>query len=351
MRATVARNHELVVDDVDDPVPGPGDALVAVRACGICGSDLHTLRHAHHMVELSAATGIDGGFDPSADYVMGHEYSAEVLELGPETDGAPVGPGDLVVSLPYLLTATGAEPLGFSNRVPGAYAERMLLTAAMCLPVPNGLDHRRAALTEPLAVGLHSVNKVGIQPGDAALVVGCGPIGLAIVVWLAARGIELIVATDFSPRRRELAAQLGAHVVVDPRVQPGVDAWREVDGLRPLVVFEAVGTPGMLDRVMFDAPSHARVVVAGVCMEPDTIRPLIGIVKEINLQFVFGYDPAEFADTLRAIADGEIDVAPMMTGTVGLDGVADAFRVLADPDRHVKILVEPGAPATITALP
>jgi threonine dehydrogenase-like Zn-dependent dehydrogenase len=133
-------------------------------------------------------------------------------------------------------------------------------------------------------------------------------------------------------------------------VQPGVDAWREVDGLRPLVVFEAVGTPGMLDRVMFDAPSHARIVVAGVCMEPDTIRPLIGIVKEINLQFVFGYDPAEFADTLRAIADGEIDVAPMMTGTVGLDGVADAFRVLADPERHVKILVEPGAPATITPL-
>jgi threonine dehydrogenase-like Zn-dependent dehydrogenase len=200
-------------------------------------------------------------------------------------------------------------------------------------------------------VGLHSVNKAGIQPGDAALVVGCGPIGLAIVVWLAARGIEPIVAVDFSPRRRELAAQLGAHVVVDPRVQPGVEAWRAMDGLRPLVIFEAVGTPGMLDRVMFEAPSHARVVVAGVCMEPDTIRPLIGIVKEINLQFVFGYDPTEFADTLRAIAEGEIDVAPMMTGTVGLDGVADAFRVLADPEQHVKLLVEPGAPATITALP
>ena len=340
----------MVAVDVPEPVPGDGHALVAVKACGICGSDLHTLRHAHQMLDVVAAIGTGAGFDPERDYVMGHEYVAEVLDLGPATDGVAIAPGDLVVSIPVLIAGMEVVPIGFSNDYPGAYAERMLLTAGACIPVPNGLDHRRAALTEPMAVGLHAVNKSGIKPGDAALVVGCGPIGLAMVVWLAARGIEPIVASDLSSRRRALAAELGAHVVVDPREEPIFDAWRRVDGMRSVVVYEAVGMPGVLDNVIFDAPPQARVLIAGVCMEPDTIRPLIGIVKEINLQFAFGYEPVEFAETLQAIAEGTIDVAPLITGAVGIDGVADAFDTLADPEGHVKILVEPGAPTELTPL-
>ncbi|HEX6313139.1 MAG TPA: zinc-binding dehydrogenase [Acidimicrobiia bacterium] len=350
MRAAIARAGTLVVDEVAEPEPGDGHALVAVRACGICGSDLHTLRHAHRMVDVAEATGMGGAFDPDADFVMGHEYVAEVLELGPATDGVAVRPGDLVVSIPFLIAGADLVPLGFSNDYPGAYAERMLLTAGACLPVPNGLDARRAALTEPMAVGLHAVNKSGIERGCAAAVVGCGPIGLAIVAWLGARGIEPIVASDLSRRRRALAVELGAHVVVDPRDEPVFEAWRRVDGMRSLVVYEAVGVPGVLDEVIFAAPSQARVLVAGVCMEPDTVRPLIAVVKEINLQFAFGYDPAEFADTLRAIAEGEIDVTPFLTGSVGLDGVAAAFDALADPEGHVKILVEPGTPPGVTPL-
>jgi threonine dehydrogenase-like Zn-dependent dehydrogenase len=350
MRAAVARAGRMVAVDVPEPEPGDGHALVTVKACGICGSDLHTLRHAHKMLDVVAATGTGDGFDPDRDYVMGHEYVAEVLDLGPATDGVAIAPGDLVVSIPVLIAGAELVPIGFSNDYPGAYAERMLLTAGACIPVPNGLDHRRAALTEPMAVGMHAVNKSGIKPGDAALVVGCGPIGLAIVAWLAAQGIEPIVASDLSPRRRALAEEVGAHVVVDPREEPIFEAWRRVDGMRSVVVFEAVGVPGILDDVIFDAPPQARVLIAGVCMEPDTIRPLIGIVKEINLQFAFGYEPVEFAETLRAIAEGTIDVAPLITGTVGIDGVADAFDTLGDPEGHVKILVEPGAPAGITPL-
>jgi len=350
MRAAVARAGRMVAADLPEPEPGDGHALVAVKACGICGSDLHTLRHAHHMLDVAEATGVGGAFDPELDYVMGHEYVAEVLELGPATDGVAIASGDLVVSIPVLIAGMELVPIGFSNDFAGGYAERMLLTAGACIPVPNGLDHRRAALTEPMAVGLHSVNKSGIKPGDAALVVGCGPIGLAIVVWLAAQGIEPIVASELSPRRRTLAAELGAHVVVDPREEPIFDAWRRVDGMRSVVVYEAVGVPGILDTVIFDAPSQARVLIAGVCMEPDTIRPLIGVVKEINLQFAFGYDPVEFAETLRAIAEGAIDVAPLITGRVGIDGVADAFDALADPEAHVKVLVEPDAPADLTPL-
>jgi threonine dehydrogenase-like Zn-dependent dehydrogenase len=346
MRAAVARAHEIVVDDMPDPVPLEGDVLVAVRACGICGSDLHTLEHAEHLVDVGAAIGADVRFDPSSDYVLGHEWCAEVLELGPGTD-APIAPGDLVVSVPYLVRGANLLPLGFVNDAPGGFAERMLLTGMLCLHVPNGLDHRRAALTEPMAVALHAVHRAAMQPGDAAVVIGCGPIGLALVAWLRARGAEVVVAADLSPVRRALALELGADVVVDPREEPVVDAWRRVDGQRPLVVFEAVGVPGMLDAAIFAAPTGSRVVVAGVCMEPDTIRPLIAIVKELDVRFVYAYSQEEFAETLRAIAEGELDVAPLVSGTVGLDGVATAFDELRAADHHVKVLVEPGGPADI----
>ena len=198
-----------------------------------------------------------------------------------------------------------------------------------------------------MAVALHAVNRATMQPGDTAVVIGCGPIGLALVSWLVARGVGLIVASDLSARRRAVAADLGAHVVVDPADEPVVDAWRRVDGLSPLVVFEAVGVPGMLDQAIFAAPTGSRIVVAGVCMQPDTIRPLIAIVKELDLRFVYAYTETEFSDTLRSLAEGVIDVSPLVSGTVGLEGVAGAFEVLRAADHHVKVLVEPGGPASI----
>jgi 2-desacetyl-2-hydroxyethyl bacteriochlorophyllide A dehydrogenase len=264
---------------------------------------------------------------------MGHEFSAEILEAGPDTD-APK-PGTVVTSIPVLLSATGFEPIIYSNTMIGGYADRMLLSAPLLLPVPNGLDPRYAALTEPMAVGLHAVNKSAIQPGEVALVLGCGPIGIAIIAALRHRGVENIVASDFSPKRRNLAETMGAHAVVDPA------QGSPFDSTKPAVVFEAVGVPGIINDVMRRAPMGSRLVVAGVCMEPDTVLPFFGTAKEISVQFVFAYDPQEFADTLRAIAEGDIDVAPVITGEVGLDGVGAAFDELAHPDAHCKILVTP----------
>jgi threonine dehydrogenase-like Zn-dependent dehydrogenase len=112
-------------------------------------------------------------------------------------------------------------------------------------------------------------------------------------------------------------------------------------GGRQLVVFEAVGVRGIIDGALREAPSRTRIVVVGVCMERDTITPFFGIGKELTVQFALGYDPMEFAASLRSIAEGEIDVAPMITGRVGLDAVPDAFRSLANPEQHCKILVVP----------
>jgi threonine dehydrogenase-like Zn-dependent dehydrogenase len=111
------------------------------------------------------------------------------------------------------------------------------------------------------------------------------------------------------------------------------------------VVFECVGVPGVIEEIISSAPIYSRVVVVGVCMEPDRFRPAMAINKEIDLRFVLGYTPLEFRDALHLLADGKVDGAPMITGTVGLDGVAAAFDALADPEVHAKILVDPKSDA------
>jgi threonine dehydrogenase-like Zn-dependent dehydrogenase len=346
MRAAVARDGVLRIDDVEDPKPGAGEALVAVKACGICGSDLHALVYADELVTSAQEIGGPLLFDPSRDYIMGHEFTGEVVELGPNTDGAPVQPGDLVTSLPIALTATGMEPVGaYSNNYNGAYAELMRLTAGMCLKVPNGLDHRRAALTEPMAVGRHAVARAGMKPGEAAVVLGAGPVGLAVVAELRRSNIETIIVSDYSPRRREVALAMGATFAVDPAQEQPMDAWQREDGRRQPVVFDAIGVPGTLETALRAAPAGGRVCIVGSCMQQDTLRPVLAQAKQLTVLFSFAYDPFEFADTLRAIAEAEVDVAPMITGTCGIEGVPAAFEALGHPDDHVKILVEPGGPA------
>ena len=282
---------------------------------------------------MSNGVGAGMTVDLGRDVFMGHEFSAEILEAGPDTDTYPAG--TLITSIPLLISGNNVEPIVYSNQTPGGYAERMLLSVPLLLRIPNGLDPRHAALTEPMAVGLHAVNKSGVQPGEAALVLGCGPIGIAVVAALRASGVENIVAADFSPKRRELATTMGAHQALDPAQGSPFDT------VTPAVVFEAVGVPGIIDDVMRRAGHGTRLVVVGVCMQSDTVHPFFAIAKEINVQFVLAYAPNEFADSLRAIAEGGIDVTPIITGDVGLEEVGAAFDDLADPERHCKILVTP----------
>ncbi len=350
MRAAVLRGGAVVVrDDAPEPEPASGQVLVQVEACGICGSDLHFAKHGATMLELGETMGGTPDFgamgppktDLGRDVFMGHEFSATVLEAGPDTQ-APAA-GTVVTSIPVLMGPGGFTPIVYCNDVPGGYAERMLLTAPMLLEVPNGLDPKHAALTEPMAVGLHAVNKSAIEQGTGALVLGCGPVGLAVIAALRVRGIDTIVASDFSPARRALAEAMGAHVTIDPAQESAFEGWGREGGGKPVVVFEAIGVPGIINEALRDAPPATRIVVVGVCMEQDHIVPFFGINKELSIQFVLGYDPMEFAGSLRSIAEGEIDVAPLITGEVGLDGVPQAFEDLGNPEVHCKILVTPNA--------
>jgi threonine dehydrogenase-like Zn-dependent dehydrogenase len=217
----------------------------------------------------------------------------------------------------------------------------MALNELLAIKVPAGLPHEMAAMTEPLAVGVHAVAKSGIAPGDAAIVIGLGPVGLACIAAMKMLGIGPIVGADFSPARRALAEKLGCDEVVDPNEETAIRAWRRIDGVKPLVVFEAVGVPGMIEHTMRMAPKNSRILIVGACMQGDHIHPMLGISKELSLQFVLGYAPEEFAASLDAIANERVDLSPLLTGTVGIDDIPRAFTDLGNPEAHAKILVQP----------
>jgi len=327
-------------------------------ACGICGSDLHALHHAPRMAALARKSGNVFSMDPDRDVVFGHEFCAEVLDYGPETQQR-MKTGARVVSVPNLIGPKGIETVGYSNAYPGGYAERMVLSEMLLLPVPNGLSTEHAALTEPFAVGAHAVASAALVKGETLpLVIGCGPVGLAVIAALKARGFGPIVAADYSPMRRRLAETYGADEMIDPAeasphmtwqrqgLPSSLRDWRILTAggtrLKRPIIFECVGVPGVLQGLMEAAPPTAQIVVVGVCMETDKIEPYLGITKELELKFVLGYSREEFAATLDDIAQGRIDAGPIITGKVGLEDVATAFEDLGKPEKHAKIVVEPG---------
>jgi threonine dehydrogenase-like Zn-dependent dehydrogenase len=328
--------------------------LARTVACGICGSDLHALEFPDQIAYLMRGAGTSCELGAGVEYVMGHEFVAEVVNHGPETEGA-VPPGGLVCSVPVLLGAAGIDPIGYSRTAPGGYGEFMVLQESGLVAVPEGLEPRLAALTEPLAVGEHAVAIADVQPGWPCHIVGCGPIGLTIILALKARGLGPIVASDFSATRRELAQQLGADLVLDPGAGPGFPDFAALgvptnalertavasggSAAPRAVLFEAVGVPGVIASISEAAPPGSRVVIVGVCMQPDRLEPAVALVKELELRFAFAYTPTEFASTLQRIGRAPELVAPLITSTVPVEGVADAFAALRAGEQ-VKVLVE-----------
>jgi threonine dehydrogenase-like Zn-dependent dehydrogenase len=350
MRAAVLRNGQIVVDDIDELRPATGQVLVETIACGICGTDLHTVDHAHLLSSTSREIGMSVfNFDPDQDLVMGHEMSVRVLEAGPGVEGVKPDTVMVAKSILTLPDGTVATP-GFDNTYPGGYSQQMLLDPAAMVPVPNGFDPVMAALTEPMAVGLHAVNESEAAPGRVAIVIGAGPVGLAVIAALKIKGVEPIIASDFSPTRRSMAAAMGAHVILDPAKADGrqaafgqaIEEWsRHSTEDSPPVVFDAVGVPGMIETVMTGAPSRSEIVVVGVCMDDDKFRPIMGSFKRLTLKFVLGWTAEDFTQALQYLAEGEISGETLVTGQVELDAVPDTFKALADPDEHVKVLIRP----------
>lgn len=337
MQAAVVRNGRIRVESMPVPQPGPGEVLVRTLACGICGSDVHLFRHGARMMDMARSLGAEP--DNLVDgLVMGHEFVAEVVAFGVDCT-AELSAGARVCALPFTTVDGVPVTIGASNRAIGAYAEYFLLPETALIPIPADMPQDAAALTEPLAIGVHAVARAGVTDADVAVVIGCGPIGLACIAVLRERGVRTIIATDFSARRRELAGQFGAHTVLDARTTSAIAA---VPAGCPAVIFECAGAAGLIGRIVREAPVGARMVVAGISSEEETFLPLLAVAKELTLVFVSFYQREEYLAALDLLQRGRIDWQSWITGRVGLAQVGEAFEWLTGSDRHAKILIEPG---------
>ena len=341
MRAALFKemSKPLVVEAIGDPVPGPHDLILRVKNCGICGSDLH-------MTEPTSVMPLVLGS------VMGHEFSGEVIEAGSAAK-ARWKSGDRVAGFPFICCGDASPCANFGygtqtcgkgtaiglGQAGGAYAEFVRIGASGAYRLPDSVSFREGALVEPLAVGLHAVDMAKMERGATVLVIGAGPVGLAVMLWAKFLGARHVIVSERTQVRREMAAKFGATDAIDP-TQPLSSQVEKIAGSGPDIIFECVGAPGLIGSAMMEAPRGARIVVAGVCQQPDTIMPLIGIMKEINLQFVLGYRPADFDYVIAMIASDRIDVAHMITDVIDLDALPAAFEALRTPTHQCKVMLE-----------
>ncbi|UFR05450.1 L-idonate 5-dehydrogenase [Streptomyces sp. Go40/10] len=333
----VHRAGELRVEELPDPQAGPGEALVAVRYGGVCGSDLHYWRH-----------GGVGDFRLREPMVLGHEVVGTVLSYGPGATGpAPGTPVAVHPATPCGLCPECADGranvcrdtryLGSAARFPhvqGGFAERVAVPAGQLRALPDGLGLRRAALAEPLSVALHAVRRAGAVAGRHVLVTGAGPIGCLVVAAVKAAGAARVTVTDLVPEALGYAAVAGADSLV--RADDPADAgWpAEVD-----VAVEASGVAAGLDTCLRLVRRGGVVVQLG--MLPAGRTPFAGnlmVSREIELRGAFRFD-AEFDDALELLAArGEFD--GLISSVVPVAGAESAFALAADRGRACKVLLE-----------
>ncbi|MDI3405734.1 alcohol dehydrogenase catalytic domain-containing protein [Streptomyces cavernicola] len=353
MRAVQYLEGTFTLADVPElPALGPGQLRIDVAACGICGSDLTVSKDPCRFVQV--VEGADyrlAQFDPQRPIVLGHEFAGTVAETGTAVTDFAVG--DRVAGLGIVTdTSTGIPKIiGYSNEYHGAFGEQIVVDHMWARHIPDQLSLEHAALAEPLHVGELHVQRSGLTSADSALVIGCGTIGLGAIIAAKARGARTVIASEPSPKRRELALKMGADHAVDPNEQDPIELYASLaaggtaDGTTTgggiLVAYECSGRPGMIGRLLHELPYDSLIQVLAAPFADETIIPVVGQLRRIAINFGHGPTDGAYETVLRRLADGEIDADAIITGRVGLDGVADAFTALRNPEEHVKIMVVP----------
>jgi (R,R)-butanediol dehydrogenase / meso-butanediol dehydrogenase / diacetyl reductase len=323
--AVVGPGGRYEVVSVPDPSPGPGELLLRVTACGLCGSDLKARK------SLPAGT------------IMGHEFAGEIVGVGAGTTQWRAG--SHVAVLPvfacgqcqwcksgYVGHCRSARTVGLGGSA-GGFAELAVVTPSAAFPLPPDVEPVHGAFVEPFAVGLHCTRTAGVEQGDDVLVVGAGPVGLTTIAWARAEGARRITAVDPVADRRAAAQSLGATDVLTfaEMAEPG--------GYD--IVLECAGKPGLLNACIAAARTRGRIVIAGVCAEPTPLASVAALLKEVSIGFVVYYTTDEFRAVIDAFASGRIDPSPFLSRRFDLSLVNDAFDDLARTAASAKILIEP----------
>jgi len=342
MKAAVFRGiKEIVVEEVETPRAGAEDVVLAVAACGICGSDLHTYLH--------------GSFVEPGQ-VMGHEFVGEVVEAGAGVHGVSVG--DRITASPlvpcnecarcaegrYNLCAK-AWTQGVAYGRPGAFAELVQIPGASVgrnvFVLGGDVSDDAGALVEPLAVAVHAVKLAEPLAGATALVLGLGTIGQQVVQTLRARGVERVIGVDISALRMRAAAELGAEVIdgssgLDEALTEVLGDEGEVD-----IVFECSGVPAVADAALSTVRAGGTIVVLALYDDPISLNPTVLVQKEIRLQGSIAYTGEDFAEAAALVAEGKVKAAPLITQHISIDDIGEAFEIQLEKERSLKVIVTP----------
>lgn len=333
MRAAVMQglHKPLVIETMPDPTPGAGELVVKVGRCGICGSDLH-------MTE-------DPVYGKGAGDVLGHEFAGEVVALGKGTEGVALG--DLVSVIPLASCGTCAscrsgevaycDHFGLQG---GGYAEFAITRPNQCVKLPASASLADGAIIEPLAVALHGVNMSGLKAGDKILILGAGPIGLAVAFWARRKGATDIVIQDLNDFQQQRACDMGASgFVVDP-ADPIGGAERELGG-KADIVFECVGIPGLIEQAVGQVRARGTILLLGLCTKPDTFNSFAMLSKEVRLVTSAFFTRQEFEEALDVLNAGAAEPRLLVTDTISLNDTPERFEALRKRTHECKILIAP----------
>lgn len=337
MRVGVYRGiRAIAVEEAPEPVAGPGDVVLAVKACGICGSDLHTY--------------LEGALVEPGQ-VLGHEFAGEVVEVGAKVEELAVG--DRVTGIPiqpcgacrrcaeglgHLCEHMHETGIGFG--IPGAFADRLRIpNATLGVNVhrlPEELSYEDGASVEPLGIAVHSVRRADAQAGQAALVYGLGTIGLHVAQVLRARGVDPVLGIDLSPLRRSLAAELGVVALAAPGEVEGALAGRELD-----LVFECTGVPALVQGSFELVRPGGTVVIVALYDRPATIDTMYFMHKELTMVASVMVTPEDFVESLELLRSGRAVGERLVTHRAPLAELPDAFALQCDKDATIKVMIAP----------
>ncbi len=323
--------NDVRLDPYIRPEAGPKDVIVRMKACGICGSDLSYIKW--------------GGIPtPGTLTALGHEGAGEIMFVGDDVAGVEVGQRMIInpMNTPSNVGSGGPE---------GAFTEELLIREARLgdslLPIPDGIPYEIAAMCEPLAVAMHGVNRMNVKTGDKAVVFGCGPIGLGMILWLVDRGVTDVIAFDLAPERLERAMALGARAAFDPtkidlratlaelhgevpsfgRVGVGTDAY-----------IDAAGAPNILSDVIMMAKFHSRFVITAAYIKLLEFPAGRMLTSEMTITTAVGY-PTEMPDVIAAMPRLKDKIASMISHTLPFDRVMEGLEIAATPG-SAKVMIE-----------
>ncbi len=320
-----ALHKPLVVESIADPTPRADEVVVKVGRCGICGSDLH-------MTE-------DPAYGMGAGSVLGHEFAGEVVALGMDAEGLALG--DLVSVIPLQscgnCAACKAGELAWCNQFGlqgGGYAEYAITRPNQCVKLPKSASIADGAIIEPLAVALHGVNMSGLKAGDKVLILGAGPIGLAVAFWARRMGAREVVMLDLSTHQKERALNMGATGFSTSADDPLIDGKADI-------VFECVGIPGLIAQAVSQVRARGTILLLGLCTQPDTFNSFAMLSKEIRLITSAFFTRGEYEAALDALDAGAAEPRLLVTDTISLADTPARFEALRTRTHDCKVLIAP----------